>query len=32
MYIPEGIVGFICGFIVAIVVIVLIGATAGKKK
>lgn len=32
MYIPEGIVGFIFGFIVAIVVIVLIGTTAGKKK
>lgn len=32
MYIPEGVVGFICGFIVTVAVLVIIGINAGKKK
>lgn len=32
MYIPESVIGFICGCIVTVAVLVIIGMTAGKKK
>lgn len=32
MYISESVIGFICGCIVTVAVLVIIGLTAGKKK